>query len=80
MTHTEYDANNNKTKETIDLGGGKTKEVTYTYDVLDRVTALASEYDDGVTVTTHILYDKNGNIIKKYTGNEAPTEYSYDNF
>jgi len=60
----EYDANNNKTAQKVDLENGKVLKSTSAYDILDQVVenTIASNSDD--QRVTKIVRDVNGNITQ----------------
>ncbi len=80
VTSYEYDANNNKTKETRYLSGGTTMRSLFFYDILDHMTGSLVDTASGKTILTSFKYDENGNIIEKKVGSGALVKYAYNEF
>lgn len=91
LTRYEYDANNNRTRETDPLNN----VVQNTYDSLDRLVATRDkrgnstsfEYDaegrmtsvtDAMTNKTFFTYDGNGNKLTSTDANNQTTRFTYD--
>ena len=68
----EYDYDSNSNVKTITYPGGK--DVTYTYDALNRVTSII----DWKNATTTFRYNENGTIDYIQFPNKVRTTYSYD--
>jgi YD repeat-containing protein len=80
VTSYEYDANNNKTKETRYLSGGTAVKSQFFYDILDHMTGSLVDTASGKTLLTTFKYDENGNIIEKKVGSGALVKYTYNEF
>lgn len=65
ITTYDYDANNNKTRETHYLSGGIAVNTYYYYDSLDHLTGSLMDTSTGQTVLTAYTYDANGNVTDK---------------
>ena len=79
-TRYEYDANNNKTKETLFLTEGLTKEIKYSYDLLDNLIESREDIGNGTVLITTYEYDANEQLIEMQVGSGAVTQYDYNEF